>query len=162
VIGQKGDRPWGTRVERAAIHSQHLQEEISALKDMIDKKWCTPIAPVIRPLLDANMTTDAGGKSGGSFLDSFDTITPASFACTPFPEGITEEDSSTMREIGILAGTLEQRKEQIVPHTRMGFGLDNSAVVDIMNKGSRKVHLQRWAVRVYVYCIYTLRIDPIF
>ena len=142
VVTPEDHRSWG---KRTGI-TERIKREVELLVELFSKVGglCVPLVPkLIKPR--SFLLSDASESGSGMYLAMLKGVQVDIVTAAPLREGLTKEDSSTLREMtGGLDGLNQMGKQ--VEYSRCGIGFDNKGAVSAFQIGSSVVELQECAI----------------
>jgi hypothetical protein len=134
--------------------TERIHKEVRLLEKVMEKDREIPFVKEIKKI-ETDLKTDASGTGVGGFLRLLKGKEINRRTAAPLPEGITEKESSCLREMlgGIIV--VEENGEDL-KGSRFELGSDNQGAVRVFQVGSRVEELQDCAIEMYMLCLIEL------
>ena len=130
--------------------TEEMVGTVRLLKRLFKECVMAPLVQSLAPPL-THILTDASEDGGGLFLFDVEGVPANLMAVTPFVEGISAVDSSTLREVSMGVPALEVYAERL-DHKLFGYGLDSQPAVRAFQVGSPVREIQRLVIAFYIFC----------
>jgi hypothetical protein len=157
-LQQIGTLPVGQSLHTTRKCTPELADTVQFLKDLFALPIICPITPITAYTTTTGVT-DHSETGFGAGLIQVDGKEVMLMSTGPLQEGISAEDSSTLREVSAGMPYLLTYGEQI-RGKRFGLGQDNTSAVWAYKHGSSIEPIQQRVLAFHKYCFYSLR-DPV-
>ena len=146
VLTPPAGSSWGSEV----IVSAAIVRAVLLLKRLFIMCKMAPLVQSLAAPL-THIITDASVDGGSLFLFDVEGKVVNLMSVSTFPEGISVEDSSCLREVCMAVPALRAYEPQL-DHKMFGYGLDSQSAVRAFLVGSPVREIQEQVIAFYVFC----------